>query len=475
VSNDEPKSTWTSLLLLEQFRAGDESAADALFSRYFDRITALARSRLAARLSRRTDPEDIALSVYRSFFVGARAGRFSLSRGGDLWRLLAAITKHKVLGQLRHATADRRSLEIEVSIDEIDEDRILGHPPDPSPEEALALSDELESILRSLDPGARRILELRLQGAQVLEIAQETGRSERTIGRTLARIRDLMIRRRDRDEPGPLLSHEDFLLQRMIGAGRMGKVYEAWQYSTQRSVAVKYLRKSLLFEPEVVKRFIGESRIVSQLEHPNIVAVQGLGRTPGGSYFIVMDMVGGPNQADLGKRRAFSLRETIHWVTETCLALEHAHSRGVIHCDLKPANLLLDEAGSIRLTDFGLARSLTGSAPGAADVEGTGPFMAPEQANRAWGNIDVRTDVYGIGAVLFTLLTGRPPWIGRSLAAILADVTSTTPVIAPVEFRPEIPEDLSEVCLKCLSKQPEARYQTVRDLRLALNQLSVVI
>src|SRR5262249_52956555 len=169
------------------------------------------------------------MSVYRSFFTGARAGRFSLSRGGDLWRLLAAITKHKVLGQLRHATADRRSLEIEVPIDEIDEERILGHPTGPSPEEALALSDELESILQSLEKGQRQILELRLQGEQILEIAQETGRSERTIRRALAHVRDLMIRRRD--DPGPLLSHEDFLLQRMIGAGRMGKVYEAWQYS----------------------------------------------------------------------------------------------------------------------------------------------------------------------------------------------------------------------------------------------------
>src|SRR5262249_39466987 len=101
------------------------------------------------------------MSVYRSFFTGPRARRFSFGRGGDLWRLLAAITKHKVLGQLRHATADRRSLELEVPIDEIDEGQILGHPPDPTPEDALALSDELESILQSLDTGQRQVLELR--------------------------------------------------------------------------------------------------------------------------------------------------------------------------------------------------------------------------------------------------------------------------------------------------------------------------
>ena len=194
---------------------------------------------------------------------------------------------------------------------------------------------------------------------------------------------------------------------------------------------MKYLRKSLLFEPRVVERFINESRIVARLKHPNIVGVHGLGRTHGGSYFIVMDLVHGPDLADLGKRRRLSIREAIDWSIELCSAVEHAHSREVIHCDLKPANLLLDADARIRVTDFGLARSLFGLTPWAAEVEGTAPFMAPEQVYRGWGNIDTRTDVYGIGAVMFALLTGRPPWIGRSLSDILADVTSTTPVIAP--------------------------------------------
>src|SRR5205823_13214835 len=106
----------------------------------------------------------------------------------------------------------------------------------------------------------------------------------------------------------------------------------------------------------------------------------------------------------------------------SCDALEHAHSRGIIHCDLKPANLLLDGNGSIRVTDFGLARSLADETPWTAEVEGTAPFMAPEQASRYWGPIGVRTDVYGLGAVLYSLLTGRPPYIARRLPDILADV-----------------------------------------------------
>ena len=470
MTNDEPRTDFTSVILLERFREGDERAADALFARYFDRLTALARTRFASRLKRRTDPEDIVMSVYRSFFVGARAGRFTLRRGGDLWRLLAAITRHKLSRQLRHATADCRSLDIEVPIEDVDVERILGRTIGPTPEESLALADELEWILAQLDPSARQILELRLQGAQLSEIAQETRRSERTVRRTLAQVRDLMVRRRD--DPGPLLSQEDYLLQRMIGAGQMGKVYEASQHSARRTVAVKYLRKSLLLEPHVVERFIGESRTVARLQHPNIVGVRGLGRTCGGSYFIVMDLIRGPNLADVASSRAISVREAIRWAIETCFAVEHAHSQDVIHCDLKPANLLLDEDGSIRVTDFGLARSISGLTPCAAEVEGTGPFMAPEQVSRAWGNIDTRTDVYGVGAVLFTLLTGRPPWIGRSLAEILADVASTTPVIAPGQIRAEIPQAVSEICRKSLSKAPESRHQSVQDLRLALTQMA---
>jgi serine/threonine protein kinase len=134
--------------------------------------------------------------------------------------------------------------------------------------------------------------------------------------------------------------------------------------------------------------------------------------------------------------------------------------------------VLLHPDGSIRVTDFGLARSLFGTTPWAAEVEGTGPFMAPEQISHVWGNIDTRTDVYGVGAVLFTLLTGRPPWIRPSLAEILADVTSTIPVIAPDRIRAEIPQSVNELCRKCLSKPPEGRYQSVQDLRLALTHIA---
>jgi eukaryotic-like serine/threonine-protein kinase len=470
MDKDNRQAAWSSLVLLEGFRGGKELAAEALFVRYFERLKALARSRLSSRLARRTDPEDVVMSVYRSFFEGARAGRFTLTRGGDLWRLLSAITKRKLFRQFRHDMAGRRSLDREESLERIDEGRIRERGQTPSQEEAFAFSDELEWIFNQLDTSARTVLELRLQGAQLNEIAHETNRSERTVRRTLAHIRDLMARRRN--DPGPLLPHEDFSLQRMIGAGRMGKVYQGWQQSSSRLVAVKFLRKSLLDQPYLVERFINESRIVARLRHPNIVGVHGLGRTPGGSYFIVMDLVRGPNLVELAKRRDVSIGEAIRWTIETCSALEHAHSRGIIHCDLKPANLLVDENGEIRVTDFGLARSLADAMPQAGEVEGTGPFMAPEQVSRSWGALSARTDVYGVGAVLFTLLTGRPPWPGLKLPDILADVTSNTPVIAPEQIRPELPQSLSEICRRCLAKAPDDRYSSLQVVQTALSRVT---
>ncbi len=192
---NESQPSGTSLLLLEQLREGDDLAAEAVFERYFERLTSLARSRLSRRLASRTDPEDIVMSVYRSFFVGARAGRFTLSRGGDLWRLLASITKHKVLREIRYQEAERRSVNVERPLDPTGGGRWPRRQLDPSPQAAIALADEVEWVLSQLDPFGRRVLELRLQGAQLAEIARDTARSERSVRRILSQVRELLADR----------------------------------------------------------------------------------------------------------------------------------------------------------------------------------------------------------------------------------------------------------------------------------------
>jgi tRNA A-37 threonylcarbamoyl transferase component Bud32 len=267
---------------------------------------------------------------------------------------------------------------------------------------------------------------------------------------------------------GALLSYRDFLLERMIGTGYTGKVYRAWQKSANQAVAVKFLRKSLLHDTRMVHRFIREAATVARLSHPHIVGTYGLGCTPAGAYFIVMDLVVGSDLSHLSATRPISRLDAVRWAVQTCDALAHAHAKQIIHCDLKPANLLIDGDGNIRVTDFGLARSLTEQVPWSAEVEGTAPFMAPEQAARCWGPIDARTDIYGIGAVLFTLLTGRPPWTGRRLPDIVADVISAAPVITAARLRPDLPQPISDLCQKCLSKSPEDRYPTVAAVRTAL-------
>ena len=198
-------------LLLERFRDGDELAAEALFSRYFDRLTSLARSRLSARVASRTDPEDIVMSVYRSFFMGARAGRFDISGGGDLWRLLASITKHKCSARpdIMEPTADRstsscRSMSSETG----------GFPGDcrtPARKRRSPLADEVQWVLSQFDSVGRRVLELRLQGAELSEITRDTGRSDRTVRRILARIREVMgerFPRADEDRESRVLQTE---------------------------------------------------------------------------------------------------------------------------------------------------------------------------------------------------------------------------------------------------------------------------
>ncbi len=265
-----------------------------------------------------------------------------------------------------------------------------------------------------------------------------------------------------------LLLHQDYLLKRLIGAGRSGKVYEATERLGPGKVAIKFLRKTFLKDPEMVRRFIGEAGTVARLRHDRIVGTNGLGRTPGGAYFLVMDLAEGPDLNVLIKERVIEIGEAVGWVMEIAEALEHAHERGVIHCDLKPANVLLDGRGGVRITDFGLARSPEEETVGEPGIEGTIPFMAPEQVSRCWGPIDARTDVYGLGAILFALLTGRPPWMGRRVPDLLARVVSASAVESPEVFRADLPRWLVAVCRQCLAKAPGARYQTAREVREAL-------
>ena len=179
---DEP-----SINLLARWRQGDQQAAEELFRRYAGQLIALASSRLSSQVGRRVDAEDVVQSAYRSFFIAARDGCYDLQRGGDLWRLLVAITLHKLRDQVKHNRAGKRAVDREQA-DEFDDLFAQG----PSPLQAATLADHLEHLMRGLNPTQRQVLELRLQGFHLEEIATQTRRSVRTVSRLLDQVREML-------------------------------------------------------------------------------------------------------------------------------------------------------------------------------------------------------------------------------------------------------------------------------------------
>ncbi len=292
---------------------------------------------------------------------------------------------------------------------------------------------------------------------------------------TPANVQSLTVRNSARDgaciDAAAPLPYSDYLLQRQIGIGATGKVYQALQKSLDRSVAVKYLRKAFNCQPRAVERFVAEARTVARFQHSGIVTIHGLGRTPIGGYFIVMDLVEGGDLSDRIEAGPVAVADAVRWIAEACDAIQHAHDHGIVHCDLKPSNLLLDRAGHVRVTDFGLARSIVDTSIRPPEIAGTAMYMAPEQVSGYWGSISPRTDLYGLGAVLYVLLTGRPPYDGNRIADILAKVASAQPVSPPRKLRPEMPDALNDICQRCLSKSPEARFATARELHDALGPI----
>lgn len=184
----------TSQQLFQEFVDGSNDAAEAIFNRYLQRLTSLARMRLSERIARKIDPDDIVLSAYRSFFIGARQGRFEVGRGGDLWRLLVSITMHKLHHQVAAFHAQKRH----VSKEDSNQDPTFVPSRDPTPDEVVAATDELEAILSALPPLTQRIVELRMQGETLQEIATDVGRTERTVRRLLETAKDLFRQRLDR-------------------------------------------------------------------------------------------------------------------------------------------------------------------------------------------------------------------------------------------------------------------------------------
>lgn len=493
---DEPSEQ-----LLARYQAGDETAAEEMFRRYVSRLTVFARTRLAPRIAQRVDPDDVVHSAYRSFFVRARNGQFSLRRSGDLWRLLVGITLNKVRHQVARETADKRSIDREVS-DVFTSEQISRSP---RPEEALALADELETVMSALSPVKRRILELRLLDYSLAEIATDIGRSERTVRRMLAELQGYLERKllgnavdcraRHRlmrthgelpDEahetaaaaiPSALLAtnfpsnlpqfeYRDFVLEAHLGSGGIGKVYRAWWKDQKKCVAIKMLRKRWWRQPGIDKSLFHEAEILVQLHHAHIVGMHGIGWTPQGGAFLVIDLMEGGDLASLREPPLPS--KAIEWIADAAAGLSFAHCQGIIHRDLKPSNLLLDCLGRVRVADFGLALAKSGETRRDECLVGTAAYMAPEQLFGDAHHVGPAADVYSLGAVFYALVAGHPPFDGNSLEQVIEQRVRK---LQPTRLRavhPALPEKIEAIVNRCLAADPKERFPSMDELIAAL-------
>ncbi|MFO0554594.1 MAG: protein kinase [Polyangiaceae bacterium] len=287
----------------------------------------------------------------------------------------------------------------------------------------------------------------------------------------------------DEVEEGAVLRKKYRILS-VIGRGGMGKVLKAIHLDLERLVAIKVLHAELRSNPALVERFLREGRAATRIAGENVARILDVDRLEDGTPYLVMEFLKGADLStvrDSGK--PLQLGEAVDYVLQACSAIAKAHASGIIHRDIKPANLFLaqeeDGTSRIKVLDFGISKLGASALPGTPDHEpaqislthtslvmGSAEFMSPEQMLSA-RDVDARSDIWALGVVLYELLTARPPFAGETLPQVCALILSKPPM-SPRATRPELPESVEQVILRCLAKDPSDRYQTVEQLAAAL-------
>lgn len=265
---------------------------------------------------------------------------------------------------------------------------------------------------------------------------------------------------------GKLLDNRYEILQ-VIGTGGMAVVYKALCHRLNRHVAVKILKDEYAKDEEFRNRFHSESHAVAMLSHPNIVAVYDVSRSNSVEY-IVMELIDGMTLKQYMERRGtLSQKEAIHFITQILKALSHAHSKGIIHRDIKPHNIMLLRDSTIKVTDFGIARLESSQRTVTREAFGSVHYIAPEQAKGS--HIDCRADIYSAGVVLYEMLTGRLPYEGDTPVSVAIQHINSMP-LSPREINPEIPEPLEKITMKAMSSALSKRYATTDEMLADLDE-----
>jgi serine/threonine-protein kinase len=267
-----------------------------------------------------------------------------------------------------------------------------------------------------------------------------------------------------RTEIGPQATIGDYELIDEIARGGMGVVYRARHKGLKRLVALKMILSGQMATSEERQRFLREAELAANLDHPNIVPIYEVDEQDDRPFFSMKLIEGESLSRQVGRFRG-DPRSAARLVSILARAVHYAHGKGFLHCDLKPSNVLLDAQGRPYLTDFGLARraGVDSSLSISGTILGTPSYMAPEQATGSRAGLGPATDVYGLGAILYELLTGRPPFRSPTVMETVVQVLERDPA-PPRELRPEIPRELEGICLKCLEKAPKDRYATAEAL-----------
>jgi serine/threonine-protein kinase len=252
----------------------------------------------------------------------------------------------------------------------------------------------------------------------------------------------------------------DYELLEEIGRGGQGVVYRALQKSLNRTVALKVIGLGHWASDAHLKRFRREAEAAASLDHPGIVPIYEVGERDGSCYFS-MKLIEGGQLDEVVRREPMPIRRTVELIAKVARTVHYAHDHSILHRDIKPGNILLDAKGEPHLTDFGLARLVESesSVTHTLDVLGTPSYMAPEQAVGNNAAVSRATDVYGLGAVLYQLLTGHPPFAGGTTYETIKLLLDSEPR-QPRLWNANIDRDLSTICLKCLEKDPKRRYSS---------------